>query len=74
MGNKQLSVEEREYAPKKIDHSTKSELREPGPTPKDFEDTLRNYGSPFIENGDQNAEVDIVDNATTVSASNKGVM
>lgn len=69
MGNKQLFAKESENAPKKIDHSTKSELREPGPTPKDFEETLRSYGSPFIGNEDQSAELDIVNNATTVSAS-----
>lgn len=73
MGNKQLAAEDNEDPPKKIDHSTKSELKEPGPTRKDFEDTLRNYGSPFTGKGDQKAEVDIVNNATTVSPSYKAV-
>lgn len=68
MGNKPSFASGSEYAPKKIDHSTKSELREPGPTHKDFEETLRNYGPAFIKNGDQGAEMDIETNATIVSS------
>ena len=66
MGNRPSIALGSEYAPRKIDHSTKSELREPGPTHKDFEETLRNYGPPFINNGDQGAEKDIETNASIV--------